>query len=129
MMETTLERTEQNTPSRRRPPPRDQRARRFRRQLLVVCPELDEPRYAPLVASFARLSILGHDAYEFLREKGLVNEYGELRSSVEVVNRLIAGQLKLATALGLSPAVLGKLRKQQPIDLAAALAEHGENAE
>jgi hypothetical protein len=107
---------------------RDQRSRRIARQIVMLNLGLDEPRYRVLLASFAKQTVLVHDAYEFLRERGIVNEQGELRSSVEVLNRLIAGQLRLATALGLSPAALGKLRNERPIDLAAALAEHGENA-
>src|ERR1700736_3400411 len=83
---------------------RDQRLRRFRRQLLAVAPNLDDPRFAPLVAAFGRAVILSGDAYEFLRERGLVNQDGELRSSVDVVQRLFTTQLKLARELGLTPA-------------------------
>ena len=43
---------------------------------------------------------------------------------MDTVQRLIGLQLKLATALGLSPAVLGKIRNEKPADLAAALAGH-----
>lgn len=94
---------------------------------MIQNPHLDEPRYRVLISSFAKQTILVHDAYEFLRERGLVNEQGELRASVEILNRLIAGQLRLASALGLSVAALGKIRNERPIDLAAAMAEH--NAE
>jgi len=112
----------QNRPSRRRRA-RDQRVKRFRRAVLVAAPELDDPRFAPLVASFSRISILGLDAYEFLRANGIMSEEGELRSSVDTVNRLIGAQLKLANALGLAPAALGKLRNERPIDLAAHFAQ------
>ena len=64
---------------------------------------LDDPRYRVLISSFAKQTILVHDAYEFLREKGLVGESGELPPSLEILNRLIAGQLRLATALGFEP--------------------------
>jgi hypothetical protein len=106
--------------------PRDQRVKRFRRQMIIVAPHLDDPKYAPLIASFARISILALDSYEFLRERGLTNESGELRSSVEVVSRLFSNQLKLATALGLSPATVGRFRNEKPADLVGALAEHDE---
>jgi hypothetical protein len=92
--------------------------------MLAVAPHLNDAKFAPLVASFARITLLGQDAYEFLREKGLVNDQGELRSSVDAVQRLIGTQLKLANSLGLSPAVLGKIRNEKPADLAAALAGH-----
>lgn len=37
--------------------------------------------------------------------------------------------LKMATALNLTPAAMGKLRNERPVDLAAALARHAEDAE
>lgn len=121
-METAIESTLPNRPARRRTA-RDQRSRRVARQIVIQNPHLEEPRYRVLISSFAKQTILVHDAYEFLREKGLVGESGELRSSVETLNRLIGGQLKLATALGLSPSALGKLRNEKPIDLAAAMSD------
>jgi hypothetical protein len=105
-------------------PKRDQRVRRVRRQLLVDAPHLDDAKVDLLVASFARVTLLSGDSYEYLRKVGLVNEAGELRSSVDTVSRLIALQLKLARELGLSPATLGKFRNEKPADLAAALAGH-----
>jgi len=118
----------QNRPSRRRRA-RDQRVKRFRRAVLVAAPELDDPRFAPLLASFARISILGLDAYEFLRASGLTGEDGELReAAISTVNRTISVQLKLANALGLAPAALGKLRNERPIDLAAHFAQNHDDA-
>jgi hypothetical protein len=108
---------------------RDQRLRRFRRQLLVVAPNLDDSRFTPLIAAFGRATLLAGDAYEFLREHGLVNADGELRASVDVVQRLFTTQLKLARELGLTPAALGKLRNEKPVDLAAAFAENDSEAE
>src|ERR1700722_1999117 len=103
---------------------RDQRLRRVKRQILAVDGRLEEPRYGLLVGSLARASLLLGDSYEYLRKVGLVNEQGELRSSVDTVQRMIALQLKLARELGLSPAALGKFRNEKPADLAAALAGH-----
>jgi hypothetical protein len=111
------------TPARKRRT-RDQRVRRFRGDLVKVDPRLNQRKFAPLLSSFARISILALDSYEFLREQGLVGESGELRSSVTVVSQLIAGQLRLATALGLTPAALGKLKGESPDDLASAMARH-----
>lgn len=97
--------------------------------MLTVAPHLNDAKFQPLVNSFARITLLGLDSYEFLRERGLVGENRELRSSVDAVQRLIGVQLKLANALGLSPAVLRKIRNEKPADLAAALARHVEDAE
>ncbi len=116
-------------PSRPAPAPhsprrkRDQRVRRFRRELLRVVPELAEARFGPLTQTFARLSILAIEAFDHLRASGLLDESGELRSSVETFQRLANAQLKFATALGLSPAALGKFKREKPVDLAAALAD------
>ena len=101
---------------------RDQRIRRFRRQLLAVAPHLNDPKFGPLLHSFARISILGLDACDYLRLGGIVGDDGELRSSVDVVQRLVNSQLKLANALGLTPFALAKLKPTPPDDLAAALA-------
>ncbi|MGO9062438.1 MAG: hypothetical protein ACLQU2_34510 [Candidatus Binataceae bacterium] len=102
---------------------RDHRARRFRSQLLKVAPHLADSKFNPLIHSFARVSLLALDSYEFLRENGLVGENGELRASVDTLQRLSSTQLKLATALNLTPAALGKMRNAKPADLAAAFAE------
>jgi len=88
-----------------------------------IASHLDEAKFAPLLDSFARVTLLAHDAFDFLRENGIVGENGELRSSVDTLQRLVGQQLKLATALGLSPAAMGKLRNEKPTDLAAALAQ------
>ena len=64
--------------------------------MLTVAPHLNDAKFQPLVNSFARITLLGLDSYEFLRERGLVGENRELRSSVDAVQRLIGVQLKLA---------------------------------
>lgn len=109
---------------------RDGRVRRACRQIIVVAAgQLDDPKYRPLVQSFARISILAVDAFELLREKGLLNAEGELRSSVDTFQRLVGMQLKLATALGLSPAALTKFKKEKPLDLASAMSAEVVDAE
>lgn len=102
--------------------PRDQRVRRFKRQLLEVAPHLNDPKFGPLLHSFARISLLSLDSYEYLRANGLVGSDGELRHSVDVAQRLATTSLRLATALGLTPLALVKLKPGDPDDLAAALA-------
>ena len=111
----------ESSPARRKKKRDDQVARLVRR-VRKFSPALEDPRYGPLLASFARISLLALESYEFLRANGIAGENGELRSSVETVNRLVAGQLRLAAALGLSPASLGKIKGERPIDLAAAFA-------
>jgi len=74
-----------------------------------------------MVQAFARISILNTDAFEHLRQVGLVNADGELRSSVDVFQRLASTLTKMATSLFLTPAALGKLDKRKPIDLASAM--------
>jgi hypothetical protein len=101
---------------------RDQRVRRACRQVTIVAPHLDDPKYRPLVQSFARLSILSIDAFDHLRRVGITNDEGELRASVDSFQRLAMAQLRLAEKLGLTPAALGKLGKSRPVDLAAAMA-------
>jgi hypothetical protein len=101
---------------------RDQRLRRSRRELLKVAPLLADAKYSPLVNSFCRVSLLAADGYELLRNGGLLDANGELRSSVATVNQLIGQQLKLARELGLSPSAVSKLKKDK-LDLPAAFAE------
>lgn len=120
-MQTTLAATT-TLPAKKKLPPRDHRVRRFKREILKTAPELNDPRYSPVLHTFARANILLLDSYDFLRTNGLVNENGELRSSVDTVNRLINTVLKAGAALGLTPAGMTKLRKDRPIDLVAALA-------
>jgi hypothetical protein len=75
------------------------------------------------VEAFGINSLLVRDSYALLRERGLLNENGELRSSIDTLQRLMGLQLKLARELGLTPAVLGKIRNEKPVDLAGAFAE------
>jgi hypothetical protein len=103
--------------------PRDQRVRRFKRQLLEVAPHLNDPKFGPLLHSFARISLLSLDSYEYLRANGLVGSDGELRSSVDVVQRLATSSLRLATALGLTPLALGKLKSPDPNEVGKLLSD------
>jgi hypothetical protein len=119
--------TETKMPRRRRS--RDGRVNRLRSAILRTAPHLRDPQFAPLVGTFARINLLALDSYEFLRERGLIGENGELRSSVDTVQRLSSALLKIATALNLTPAAIGKLKGERPTDLASALATHIDEAE
>jgi hypothetical protein len=101
---------------------RDQQIRRIVSNLRVGVSHLDRPEYVPLLRSFARVTILIERAYIVLRDGGLTNSAGELRSSFLVLNAMISQQAKLAAQLGLSPAAFSKLKTAPPDDLAAALA-------
>jgi hypothetical protein len=121
MSENNLPDRPRSTRARRR----CQRTRRVAHQIIVVSGgRLDDPAYRLPAQSLARISILAGDAFDLLREKGLLNEAGELRSSVDTFQRLVGMQVKLCRELGLTPAALGKLNKgPKPIDLAAAMAD------
>lgn len=110
-------------PRRSRKLPRDQRVRRFRRMMVQLDPRLDDPKFGPLLTSFAQLTLLSRDCFDFLRGAGLTNGDGELRSSVDTFQRLTSAQLKLAKELHLTPSALGKLRGEKAADLAAVFAE------
>ena len=73
--------------------------------------------------------ILSLDAYEFLRENGIVGEDGEIRSSVDKFRGLSALMLKWASALGLTPAAMEKLKQEKPADDLAAKFANAEDAE
>lgn len=103
----------------------DQRIKRVRRELLVDAPAHVNPRrFKYAIETGARAIVLTRDAYEFLRERGMTNEDGELRSSVDVVQRLLSTTLKILRELNLTPAAMGKLRNERPIDLVGAMSEN-----
>jgi hypothetical protein len=71
---------------------------------------LDNPVFAPVLQSFARVSLLAHDVYEHLLDQKLTNEDGELRlAAIDSVRKLMVEQSHLAERLGLTPATLQAL--------------------
>src|SRR5262245_27636750 len=78
---------------------RDHRTRLFRRRLIRAAPNLDDPKFSPIVLSFCRVYLLSMDSFEFLRKRGLVGTNGELRASVDVYRKLVDTQLRLAERL------------------------------
>ena len=91
--------------------------------MIADAPHLDDVRLAPLVNAYAKVAIPASDSYKFLKERGIGGADGELRRSVDTVSRLFAGQFKMATTLGLTPAGLREMRDEKAVDLAAALAD------
>ena len=100
---------------------RDQQIRRFVRGLRSIAPHVDEPQFAPLLRSYAMITMMIERSYATLRARELISpKSDELRSSIDVLGRLIGQQSKLAAALHLTPATLRALRHKRA-DLAAAL--------
>lgn len=103
---------------------RDQRLRRLTRALLGLpgTRHLDRPQFAPLVRSYCILTLKIADANDAMRDRSILNEHGELRSSLDFLQRLISSQMKLARELCLTPATARSMgREQQRRDLAEAL--------
>ncbi len=111
-------------PARR--PRRDEQIRRFVRRLRTLAPHLDNPVHLPMLQAFAQVTLTLQKSYAFLKERDVINEDGELRSSVDTVRRLAETQARLAKELGLTPSTLRSLSREKPIDLAAAMAESDE---
>jgi len=103
---------------------RDQQIRRFVRHLRTIAPHVDRSELVPLLRSYAMITLTLERSYAALKERSLIStKTDELRSSIDVVGRLVGQQAKLAEKLGLTPAVAGKLRKEKTLDLAGAIAD------
>jgi hypothetical protein len=96
--------------------------------MVKFAPHLDDPRFAPLVRSFGMLTLKIGDASDALRNGPILNSDGELRSSLDVLQRLISAQTKLAKELGLTPMTLRSISREKGVDLAGMLAG-GDEAE
>ncbi len=65
---------------------------------------LDDPRFRPALQSLARLTLLLERSYEHLKgRESLLNEKGELCTSVDVIRRLCESQASLLKMMGLTP--------------------------
>jgi len=103
---------------------RDQQLRRFVSRLRTIAPHVDRPEFAAVLRGFAMITLMLERSYAALRDHDVISaETGELRPSIDTVARLVGQQTKLATALGLTPTVLGKLRQPKRVDLAGAIAD------
>jgi hypothetical protein len=101
---------------------RDLQVRRIGRAVVRAEPTLKDPKFRPLLLSFARLTLLIEKAYDRIADKDdlISPETGELGSSLDTISRLIAQQTKLGAALGLSPDVV-PATPNRGFDLTAAL--------
>jgi hypothetical protein len=95
--------------TKRRRPPRDQRLRREVRQLLTYAPHLRDVRYAVGVNSLCLITCKIRDCNNALLHRPVLNESGELRSSLDTIGRLVSVQLKLLKSLGLTPDTLNEI--------------------
>lgn len=101
---------------------RDEQVRRLCRRLRTLAPHLDNPAFAPLIQSYAKVSLLLARGYESLRNGEIVGPDGEMKSSVDAVRRLAETSARLARELGLTPLTLRVLSRERTIDLPAAMA-------
>jgi hypothetical protein len=82
---------------------RDQKIRRLVRHFQNLS-NLADLRYRPALQTAARLTLLVDRAYELLKDrKSLLDEDGELSSSLDTFRRLCDSQLAALKSLGLSP--------------------------
>ena len=85
-------------------------AAEFARNVIRVAPHLDDPRFRPVLLSFARLTLLLERSYAALGDTDslISDKTGEIRMSVDTVARLIGQQGKLAAMLGFTPSTLAR---------------------
>lgn len=92
-------------------------------QILRAAPHLDDPKFRPLLRSFAQITILIEKSYgAVMKFPSLVSETtGELRGSLQTLGQLISHQRRLLADLGLTPATVAQVAKEvKPmLDLAA----------
>jgi len=100
----------------------DEQVRRAVRKARRFAPHLENPVFLTMLQSFCRISLLLERGYASLRDGSLLDDEGELRSSVDAVRRLAETQVRLAKELGLTPSTLRALAKDKTFDLAAELA-------
>ncbi len=109
---------------------RDEQVRRYVRCVRDLVPHLENPVYAPMLQSFARISLLLERGYSHLREGSLLNKDGELRPGIDTIRRLAETQSRLARELGLTPATLRSLAREKPgFDIAAEATRADDDAE
>lgn len=118
-----------NLPARRqRKRERDERVRRLVRVIRRATPgaRLDDPIFRPVLQSFCEISILKQLAYAELKDKPLLDDRGELRTSIESFRKLAEAQVRIARELGLTPAAAHLMGEAKNRDILGSLAEtHG----
>ena len=90
---------------------RDGQVRRLVGQMRRLAPYVDDPRFAPLLRTFAEVTLLIERSYAKLRDVDVTADSGELRGSLDTFRRLAETQRGLARELGLSPTVAATMAK------------------
>lgn len=99
---------------------RDQKTEHRMRALIRKAPHLNDPRFVPILRTFAYISNVLDRAYMRLETTDLINpKTGELRYSVDVLRRLAETHMMLARELKLSP----RAGRIGVMDLAGAIAD------
>jgi hypothetical protein len=76
-----------------------------------LAPYVDDPRFAPLLRTFAEVTLLIERSYAKLRDVDVTEDSGGLRGSLDTFRRLAETQRGLARELGLSPTVAATMTK------------------
>jgi len=96
-------------PRRRR---RDELIRASIRRLRRLDSRLDDARYLPLLRSYCEISLLIEMGYAAIRDGPILSpETNELRSSLDLLRRMMDTQRSLGRELGLSPSLAAALAK------------------
>jgi hypothetical protein len=90
---------------------RDGQVRRLVGQMRRLAPYVDDPRFAPLLRTFAEVTLLIERSYAKLRDVDVTEDSGGLRGSLDTFRRLAETQRGLARELGLSPTVAATMAK------------------
>jgi hypothetical protein len=108
-----------NTLPSRRVQKRDQRVRRILRAARVVMPWLSDVD-VPALRAWAELEVLSRQAYDKIRERGIVADDGTPYALVETYQRLRKTQLSFETQLAMTPKsradIQGGGRASLPLD-------------
>jgi hypothetical protein len=85
---------------------RDAQTRRVMARLAKIS-NLPDLKYRPVLLALARVSVLASRAYKHLKDRdSLLDEKGQLCSSIDTFRRLTSTQLDLFKAVGLTPSAL-----------------------
>jgi phage terminase small subunit len=99
---------------------RDLAVYRLTRKLVTLVPALEDAQFRPLVTNYCRLAVLCERAYDRIREASLLDDNGELRSSLDTYRRMTGELRAMGRELGLSPTVAASMaRPVRVLDLEA----------
>jgi hypothetical protein len=111
---------------------RNQSQEQLLREIREAAPELDNPRFHPVLKTFAAAVVLSRELQKNLAEKGLFHETGEVKfRTAATLLKNWSFIFKAAGALGLTPISLHNMgiERTRPVDLVEALARHSREIE